>query len=356
MHIGKMRCFIVFLDKMKEDIENKKMLHNDMNESWCCVINEEWKKTEPRVSIITPVYNRRMELPRALDSVKNQTYRNFEHIIIDDGSVINIDDIVDAYMKTVPFPVAYIKKPNGGVHTARNAGIKISRGKLIIPLDSDDELKPDCLKVLTEAWDKIPAEKIHEYWQVTAFCENHKGVRIGGHLPDGINQLPFNEAKYKAKSVEKGEKIGMLRGDLMRALPWPEPEGVNFVSEAVNWLRLDSQYLTWFVDDVVRIYHTDTENSLSNDGVKRDNQKLINMLYDRLWLVNNGGKFGQSNWMIIKNILWYCMLWHLLHWRRSYPNYIWVRKGIVNYQHRAFSYLLWLPAIFPAFLYQCKHS
>ena len=90
--------------------------------------NAIWSQCSPRVSVITPVYNRREELPRTLRSVENQTYRNIEYIIVDDGSTLPVDDIVKDFMIKADFPVAFIKKQNGGVHTARNAGIRISRG------------------------------------------------------------------------------------------------------------------------------------------------------------------------------------------------------------------------------------
>lgn len=64
----------------------------------------------PRVSIITPVYNRRNVLPRALESVKNQNCRMFEHIIVDDASTDDLDSVVFPYLKQADFPVLYIKR------------------------------------------------------------------------------------------------------------------------------------------------------------------------------------------------------------------------------------------------------
>lgn len=95
------------------------------------------------MSVITPVFNRRDELPRALKTLESQTFRDIEHIVINDGSKEQLDDIIEEYMKRVDYPEAYITKENGGVHTARNAGIKISRGEMIAFLDSDDEFRPN---------------------------------------------------------------------------------------------------------------------------------------------------------------------------------------------------------------------
>ena len=319
--------------------------------------NSAWENSEsPRVSIITPVYNRRKELPRALSSVETQSCQDFELIVIDDGSREEVDDILAGFMDKVSFPVAFIKKENGGVHTARNAGIRLSRGDYYLQLDSDDELVPDSVEIFLKAWDSIPRTLRHEYREVVGFCQDQSGVRIGGFVPEGINNLPFNQAKAIASSVDKGEKLGMLRGDIMRANLWPEPEGVTFVSEGLNWLILGSMYKSWYINDVVRIYHRETEVSYSNGVGKRSNQQLINSLYNNLWFINNGYRYGLNTKAVINKNLWYNIMRHLLHWRKSYPKYDWAKAGIKNNWQKLFSILLWFPSIFPALLYSRKHS
>ena len=106
------------------------------------IINDRWGNVDnPFLTVITPVYNRRNVLKRAIDSVERQSFRDIEYIIIDDGSTDSIDDIVEEFMESTELPVMFVKKNNGGVHTARNAGYKRARGKLILCVDSDDELK-----------------------------------------------------------------------------------------------------------------------------------------------------------------------------------------------------------------------
>jgi len=91
----------------------------------------------PKVSIIIPVYNRQYMLNNAVRSVASQTFKDYELIIVDDGSSepIEIDGNID-------IPLKIIRQPNKGVSTARNAGIKIASGEIIAFLDSDDEWLP----------------------------------------------------------------------------------------------------------------------------------------------------------------------------------------------------------------------
>lgn len=97
----------------------------------------------PAVSIIIPVYNASKHIVRALDSIKNQTYKNYEVIVIDDGSTDDSCKIIEGHV----IDLKLIQKTNGGVSSARNVGIKAATGKYIAFLDSDDEWLPSKLLV-----------------------------------------------------------------------------------------------------------------------------------------------------------------------------------------------------------------
>ncbi len=94
----------------------------------------------PKISVIIPTYNRRQTLRRAVESVLNQTFRDFELIVVDDGS----SDGTHEDWQSCP-NVTYLKQSHGGVSKARNAGIVNSRSQFIAFLDSDDEWKPEKL-------------------------------------------------------------------------------------------------------------------------------------------------------------------------------------------------------------------
>jgi len=91
------------------------------------------------VSIIVACYNQAQYLPETLDSVLAQSYVNWECIIVNDGSPDNTDEIAEMYCKK-DSRFKYIYKENGGPSSARNAGLKISKGEYIQLLDSDDKL------------------------------------------------------------------------------------------------------------------------------------------------------------------------------------------------------------------------
>ncbi|MCM8777982.1 MAG: glycosyltransferase [Candidatus Omnitrophica bacterium] len=105
-------------------------------------------ENKPLVSIIIPVYNRVDLLPRTLNSVINQTYKDIEIIVVDDGSTEDIKSVVDNFNDP---RIKYLRhNENKGVAAARNTGMKISRGAFIAFLDSDDEYLPEKIEKQVE--------------------------------------------------------------------------------------------------------------------------------------------------------------------------------------------------------------
>lgn len=104
-------------------------------------------KYNPMISIIVPVYNVDKYLSTCIDSIINQTYKNLEIILVDDGSTDNCGKICDMY-KTIDSRIKVIHKKNGGLSDARNKGIDMSTGKYIGLVDSDDYIHPQMYEIL----------------------------------------------------------------------------------------------------------------------------------------------------------------------------------------------------------------
>ncbi len=124
--------------------------------------------TEPKISIIIPVYNVEKYLQKCLDSVINQTYKNLEIICINDGSPDNSGKILDEYAKK-DGRVIVIHQENAGVSVARNKGLEIATGEYIAFVDSDDWLEPECYELALNV------------------LENDKEVDLVGYNADIIN-------------------------------------------------------------------------------------------------------------------------------------------------------------------------
>ena len=109
------------------------------------------------VSVIVPVYKTEKYLPKCIDSILNQTYNDFELILVDDGSPDNCPHICDKYAQS-DSRIKVIHKKNGGVSSARNLGISVARGTYIWFVDSDDYIEPFSLQRLFEVQNSYNAE------------------------------------------------------------------------------------------------------------------------------------------------------------------------------------------------------
>ena len=98
----------------------------------------------PLISVIVPIYKAEKYLHRCVDSLLAQTFQDFEVLLVDDGSPDRSGEICDEYAKK-DSRVRVFHKENGGVGSARNLGLKASKGEWIAFLDSDDTFKKDYL-------------------------------------------------------------------------------------------------------------------------------------------------------------------------------------------------------------------
>ena len=97
----------------------------------------------PKVSIIVPVYNVEQYLEKCFNSLINQTLKDIEIIIVNDGSTDHSKDIIDKYLEKYPNVIKYLYKENGGLSSARNYGMPYAKGEYIAFLDSDDYVEPN---------------------------------------------------------------------------------------------------------------------------------------------------------------------------------------------------------------------
>lgn len=220
-------------------------------------------KNEPLVSVYTCVYNMADKIHRALNSVKRIDYPNIEHIIINDGSTDNVEEMILSYKNEVQYPVKYIKKENGGKHTALNIAWDIADGEFMIQCDADDELLPHSITYLLGQYNLIPEEKREQYWCVLGRCVTQHGDFVGDTYPQDINKLSFEEQNEVASRIG-GEKVGLQKRDKFMDYRFPYPIAVKFISEGYLWEQINEKYMTWYTNEVVRVYYVMEGGSLSD--------------------------------------------------------------------------------------------
>ena len=134
-------------------------------------------------TVFTPTYNRAHTLRRVYDSLCAQTLRDFEWIVIDDGSTDGTAELVANWVKAADFPVRFFRQEHSGKHIAHNLAMREARGKFFLPLDSDDACAPRALERMAYHWNTIPDSERALYSGVDGLCSDQNGEIIGDRFP-----------------------------------------------------------------------------------------------------------------------------------------------------------------------------
>ena len=126
--------------------------------------------SDPKISIIVPVYNVERYLRQCIDSILAQTYRDFELFLVDDGSPDNSGKICDEYARK-DLRIHVFHKPNGGVSSARNLGIDNAKGEYISFIDADDYIEPNFAEEMVKAMEGYDADLV-----CCGIWENEKSI------------------------------------------------------------------------------------------------------------------------------------------------------------------------------------
>ena len=213
-------------------------------------------------TVFTPTYNRAHTLPRVYDSLKTQTFRDFEWLIVDDGSSDGTGALVKQWQHKASFPISYIWQENGGKHAAINRAALEARGELFLFLDSDNAYIPTALERFKFHWDSIPTEQKEKFSAVTALTQDPQGNIIGSRFPFDPTDSDSLEICFRYKVV--GEKSGFHRTEVLKQFPFPRFEGETWQADSLAWYKIALQYKTRYVNEPLQVYYSDPNSWSAN--------------------------------------------------------------------------------------------
>jgi glycosyltransferase involved in cell wall biosynthesis len=201
------------------------------------------------ITVCTPTYNRAKYLPRVFISLLHQERRNFEWIIVDDGSDDETGAVVKDIQNQADFPVHLHKQVNSGKHVAVNRALDLANGELFVIVDSDDACASDMLAVFEDEWAQLQdKERIAGMTFLTMLRD---GTVVGTRFPHDqhIARLPLYYDKFKVA----GDKCDVHRTAVFRACRFPETAGERFCPESLVWNRISRTYDTVFINKPVKV-------------------------------------------------------------------------------------------------------
>lgn len=217
-----------------------------------------------KFTVFIPVYNGEKTIIRALESIEAQTFRDFEVLIINDGSTDATGKVVRDYMSESSLDIRFIDNPeNINRRGTVYQGVSLAQGEFFLIHDADDSCFPDALRVFADAYESIPEELRHRVSGVTAHCVDQDGNLVGTRLT--TNPLYCNALEFRYYHKIIGEKWGFTKTDILKQISIDESLFERGrIPDGYLWLTIAKEgYITKYIDDVTRVYFTDTENSLS---------------------------------------------------------------------------------------------
>ena len=273
----------------------------------------------PKVSILVPIYNVEKYLPRCIESVLSQDFRDYELILVDDGSPDQCPQICDEYAKK-DSRIKVVHKQNGGLVSARLAGFKEARGEYLVFLDSDDYLYPYAISCLYN--------KIIEGYDIVR--GRHNKVSMTDELY-GVEHFEFDEGELDADQYVKSYIFGkvspylwgaiykrsLFKDDIFRTFlfvsrqeDWvtqisiaPNVNKVCFISNVVQaYMVNDSSIMQSYITDYTYVLKIEKALNKTTAGMSADIKRLL--ACDRIKELNRCFFFPELSfdWKVYKKV------------------------------------------------------
>lgn len=257
----------------------------------------------PLISIIVPVYKVEKYLSRCIESILNQTYKNIEIILVDDGSPDNCPQICDVYSK-IDSRIKVIHKENGGLSKARNTGLDIATGEYIAFVDSDDYIEEDMYEVMLSKLKENNADICVCQWQYE-YSDGKQVVdlnNVDSSIYGKLSSILFAEFLYKGQ-YENGVVCAMWNKLYKKKIfDNIRFEGTYAEDDCIQNYILSNDYLIYVIKNQFYIY-CQNNDSLTNSNFSEKNLCIFEILENRISI------FRRNKFIVKKSKKLYCELY-----------------------------------------------
>lgn len=200
------------------------------------------------LTIFTPTYNRAEEIKRLYNSLKQQNNKDFEWIVIDDGSSDNTAKVMAEILSEKILDINFSSQENSGKMKAHNRGVEKARGELFVCVDADDWLTPDAVGQIMAHRDKIGDSSV-----AGMLFNDFDGISdkiVGSQFPWDEKLCSYYDV-YNKEGVT-GDKTPVFKTDVLKEFPFPEIEGEKFVPEALVNYRISDKYVMLCINVAIK--------------------------------------------------------------------------------------------------------
>lgn len=214
------------------------------------------------ITVFTPTYNRAILLPRLYESLCAQSYKDFEWVVVDDGSVDGTEALLNEWVAAGILTIHYFKQLNGGKHRAINQGVRMATGDLFFIVDSDDFLPKNALENVIQRYATVSNDATVA--GVAGRRMYDTGAVVGNST---FTELLSNSIAIRYEHRVTGDLVEVFRTAVLREFPFPEFPNEKFCPEALVWNRIAQWYTLLFFNE--GIYNTEyLEGGLTSNIVR----------------------------------------------------------------------------------------
>lgn len=276
------------------------------------------------ITVITPTYNRCNTLYRVYNSLLSQTYKDFEWLVIDDGSTDDTKELIQGYIEEDKINIRYYYQENRGKHIALNTAMKLVDSEYITVIDSDDEFVSNAFEVFISYWNNIEDKSLFKSITCRAY-DPATGNAEGTEIKESCGYHDARTLDARIKEKNKGEKWSLDRTCVFKEFPYPDLKGYNgeslhFIPEAIVLDKISRKYYERFINEPLRGYYHDQDNAITARSNSRSNSNyylwkhvlndiLDNFKYDPIYFLKasvgmsfDGIATGRSLHIILKDI------------------------------------------------------
>lgn len=189
------------------------------------------------LTIFTPAYNRAHTIGRTYESLLRQTCKDFEWLVIDDGSTDITGELVKSWIKDNKIPIRYIRQENQGMHGAHNTAYRNISTELNTCIDSDDFMPDDAVEKIVGFWKRYGSDR---YAGIVGLDRTEDGRIIGTQFPESLKATTLQG--YYAHGGS-GDKKLVYRTEVINRYPeYPLFEGERYVGLAYKYMLIDKDY------------------------------------------------------------------------------------------------------------------
>ena len=201
-----------------------------------------------QITVFTPTYNRAYIIVELYKSLCNQSNRNFEWVIVDDGSTDNTQELITSFIDEKKIDIVYFKQANGGKHRAINRGVSLALGELFFIVDSDDFLLPGSIDIIINKY--YFAKKNYKISGIAGRRQYRNGKIVGSQ---NFTYLVSNSLNIRNKHKITGDLVEVYELAKIKEFPFPEFENEKFCPEDLIWNRLAKKNELFFFNEGIYV-------------------------------------------------------------------------------------------------------